>query len=347
MYRGKVFEKHYYTVNAPGSFGSVRHLSDNSKSHVDDVTKWLEAQDAYTLHKPIRKRFPRRKTICIAPDNMWQIDLADVTNISRYNDNYKFILTCIDCYSRYAFAVPVKNKSALEVKSAFASILNDSGRRPALVQSDKGTEFLNAIFQSYLKDNDIRHYTSENDDIKCALAERFNRTLKSKMWRYFTYSKSLRFVDVLQQLVDSYNSTPHRSIKMAPEDVTRHKASKVQTRRTSVKKNWKFVVGDTVRISRHDNPFRKGYEGGWSREVFTVCKRFETNPRTYAIRDYSGEVIKGKFYAEELQRVKKDTDVFEVEKVLRTRTRGGKTEYYVRWFGYGPKHDSWVSDLVM
>ena len=160
-----------------------------------------------------------------------------MTNISRYNDNYKFILTCIDCYSRYAFAVPVKNKSALEVKSAFASILNDSGRRPAFVQSDKGTEFLNAIFQSYLKDNDIRHYTSENDDIKCALAESFNRTLKSKMWRYFTYSKSLRFVDVLQQLVDSYNSTPHRSIKMAPEDVTRHKASKVQTGRTSVKKN--------------------------------------------------------------------------------------------------------------
>ena len=136
---------------------------------------------------------------------------------------------------------------------------------------------------------------------------------------------------------------------MAPEDVTRHKASKARTRRTSTKKkkNWKFVVGDTVRISRHDNPFRKGYEDGWSREVFTVCKRFETNPRTYAIRDYSGEEIKGKFYAEELQRVKKDTDVFEVEKVLRTRKRNGKTEYYVRWFGYGPKHDSWVTDLVM
>src|ERR1700730_15422375 len=101
-------ESVYYVPEAAGSFTSVKNLTKYSSSNINDVKAFLEAQDAYALHKPIRRKFPRRKTISLGIDRIWQLDLADVTNISRHNDNYKFILTCIDCYSRYAFAVPVK-----------------------------------------------------------------------------------------------------------------------------------------------------------------------------------------------------------------------------------------------
>ena len=144
-----------------------------------------------------------------------------------------------------------------------------------------------------------------------------------------------------------YNNTHHLSIKRAPSHVDSHYYPEVGRRRTSSRRlKWKFQVEDTVRISRSVEQFRKGYEGGWSKEVFVVRSRHPTDPPTYSLRDYSGEDIKGKFYAEELQRVKKDPAVFEVEKVVRTRTRKGKKEYLVRWMGYGPKHDSWVEDLV-
>ena len=116
-----------------------------------------------------------------------------------------------------------KNKSATSIVEAFDSISDI--RKPTYLQSDKGTEFLNSAFQSYLKANDIAFYTSENDDIKCALVERYNRTLKTRMWRYFTSSNSLRYVDVLVDLVKSYNDTIHSSIKTAPSRVSIHNES--------------------------------------------------------------------------------------------------------------------------
>ena len=339
-------ESIYAVPESAGSFSSPALLSRYSNRSVADVRRWLESQDSYTLHRTARRRFRRRTIFALCIDHLWQIDLADVSVISRHNDNHKFILTCIDCFSRYAFAVPLKNKTAIEVKNAFQKILNSSDRRPVYLQSDKGREFVNAIFHSYLQEQHILHYHSENDDIKCSIVERFNRTLKGKMWRYFTHSKTLRFLDVLPQLLQSYNSTYHSTIKMSPSEVTRHNEAELQTRLYGWKRRpFKFELKDRVRISRNVDKFQKGYEGVWSREVFVVRDRFPTDPPTYEIEDYSGEVVKGKFYAEELQRVTNDPNVFEVEKVIRTRNNRGKLQYLVRWAGYGPKHDSWVDEI--
>ena len=340
-------EDAYGSPSAPGSFTSPKLVARYSGEKVDDVRNWLRSQDSYTLHRSVRRRFRRRTIFALCIDHLWQVDLADVSVIAAHNDNKKFILTCIDCFSRYAFAVPIRNKSAVEVKDAFESILNSSDRRPVYLQSDKGVEFRNSIFLSFLRERDILHYHSENDDIKCSIVERFNRTLKSKMWKYFTHYKTLRYVDVLQQLLDSYNSTYHSTIKMSPKEVTRQNEADLQKRLYGWKRNkYKFELNDRVRISRNVSTFHKGYEGVWSREVFVVAGRFPTDPPTYEIRDYSGDPITGKFYAEELQKVDKDPSVFEVEKILRTRRRRGrKTEYLVRWSGYGPEHDSWVEDV--
>src|SRR5437867_7435028 len=132
----------YFNPARVGSFGGVNALKKASNGK--NAAEWLMGQEAYTLHKPVRRKFMMRRTICIGVDHLWQIDLADMTSLSSYYDGFKFLLTCIDCFSRYAWAVPIKNKSAMTV-AVFASLLDD--RRPTYVQSDKDSEFLNSTFQ--------------------------------------------------------------------------------------------------------------------------------------------------------------------------------------------------------
>ena len=155
-------EEIYYDPSKVGSFGGIDALS--RAVDAKPVKDWLVSQETYTLHKPVRRRYKRRQTFCLGVDHLWQVDLVDVSSLSRYNDGYRFLLTCVDCLSRYAWTVPIKNKSSGSVLEAFASITDM--RKPTNLQSDKGTEFLNSTFQSFLKASDIHFYTSENDDIK-------------------------------------------------------------------------------------------------------------------------------------------------------------------------------------
>jgi hypothetical protein len=133
---------------------------------------------------------------------------------------------------------------------------------------------------------------------------------------------------------------------MAPVEVTPHNESQIRERlyKTPRRVNLpKYNVGDTVRISGAKRVFAKGYRDKWSEEIFKVCHVYVTDPVTYGLTDYTGERIKGKFYAEELQKVVKE--VFRIEKVLKTRVRSGRTEYYVKWLGYFDKFNSWVDDI--
>ena len=241
--------------------------------------------------------------------------LADVSSLSKVNDNYKFLLTCIDVLSEYAWVIPLKNKTGQTLTDAFSKVITQ--RQPIHLQTDKGSQFKNKVFQSFLEDRKIKFYTSENSDIKAAVVERFNRTLKNKMYRYFTYKGTRRYVDVLDDLVHSYNNTFHTSIKMAPTEVTVQNESEIGRRLYPPKKTlkFKFDINDKVRISEERREFKKGYLGSWSEEIFTIVTRNPSDPVTYEIADYSGEKIKGKFYEYELQRIIKTDDVYKVEKV--------------------------------
>lgn len=173
--------------------------------------------NAYTRHKQSRTKFRRRRTISKGINELWQADLADMSLLSSENNSYRYLLTCIDVFSKYARVEPLKTKSGSSLTAAFTKMIEH--QQCQLLQTDKGTEFLNGSFQKLLKDHNIRHYTSENDDIKASVVERFNRTLKGVMWRYLTHTSSGRYIDVLPQLVSSYNNTYHSSIKMAPSEV--------------------------------------------------------------------------------------------------------------------------------
>jgi transposase InsO family protein len=335
-------DKHYYAAGEPDSYGSALGLKRRSGQSYHSVRDYLSRQDAYTLHKDVRRRFPRRNTLALSIDELWQIDLVDLSSLSRSNDGYRYLLTCIDVLSKFGRVVAIKNKSAAEVTAAFAQMIR--GTKCQLLQSDKGSEFLNSTFQKLLFNSGITHYTSENDDIKCAVVERWHRTLLAKLYRYFTQHNTTRYVDVIQDIVKSYNSTIHSSIKMAPKDVSDHNESQVRARLLHpVNTRARFKVDDVVRISGAKRAFSKGYRDKWSEEIFTVTKVYDTIPVTFGLKDSAGDAIKGKFYNDELQKVIKE--VFRIEKVLRTRKRAGKTEYYVKWLGYPDKFNSWTDHI--
>src|SRR3984885_3900218 len=229
---------------------------------------------------------------------------------------------------------------------AFSKVFLD--RQPTHLQADKGTEFLNRNFQALLRKNGIAFYTSENEDIKASVVERFNRTIKTKMWKYFTHTNTHRYVDVLQDLVHSYNNTFHRSIGMTPNQVSAEDEDFIRNRLYGEKKSrakWLYSVGDKVRISKARIAFKKGYLPNWTDEIFMVVARIPSDPITYELKDLNGQAVKGKFYEPELQKIVKEDDVYKIEKVLKKRKRAGKTEYFVKWKGYDDSFNSWTTDI--
>jgi transposase InsO family protein len=142
-------------------------------------------------------------------DHQWQADLVDLGKLASYNKGFKYLLTCIDVLSRYAWIVPLKNKTGKTLKEAFQVIFK-SGRQPIRLQTDKGTEFTNRVFQKFLKENDVHFFTTYNEETKASIVERFNRTLKTKMWKYFTHRETIIYIDVLSEMVESYGAPKYR-----------------------------------------------------------------------------------------------------------------------------------------
>ena len=345
----------YYEVKAPGSYGGIDSLYRLMKQRGENVTRkqvadWLAEQETYGLHKPVRRRFARRKIYSRGIDYLWQADLVDMSHLVEENDGYRYLLTVIDVFSKQAWVKKLKKKDGKSVTDAFDEIFVT--RKPAKLQTDKGKEFLNATFQRRLADLGIQFYVSQNEDIKASVVERFNRTFKTKIWKYFTHRNTARYLDVLDDLLYSYNRTRHRTIGCAPIEVTKENESSIRERMYGKevinKSSAKFKVGDKVRISKTRRAFDKGYLPNWTEEIFTVTEVIDTKPRTYKLEDYGHEKIEGSFYEKEIQRVVKTDDVFKIEKVLSTRKRKGVKEYFVKWKGYPEKFNSWIgeSDLT-
>jgi hypothetical protein len=342
-----MIEQIYYDPRQPGSFCGLNSLKRHATG-TRDLTQFLAKQDAYTIHRPARIRFERRRTYSKGINDLFQTDIVDMSNVATYNNSYRYLLTCIDVFSKYAWAAPLRTKTGREVSLAFEEkILSE--RTCRMLQSDKGTEYTNSVFQSMLAKHGIHHYTSENDDIKAAVIERWNRTLKERIYRYFTYRNTRRYIDVLNDIVYSYNNTYHRSIGMTPSQVVKENEHIVRARLYPEKPKrfkYRFNIGDTVRMSIRRNVFHKSYSGNWSEEIFTVCSRHPTQPVTYSLKDAADQPIKGRFYECEIQRVTKPVDDFYVvEKILKTRRRAGKIEYYVKWRGYPDSCNSWTDAI--
>ena len=182
-------------------------------------------------------------------DSQWQADLVDMRALASVNKNTNYILTVIDLLSKFAWAVPIKKKTGSEVTKAFQKIFKE--RRPQRIQTDKGTEFINKQTQDLFKRQNIHWFATENET-KAQVVERFNRTLKERMYKYFTANKTNHWLNVLPQLVKNYNTSHHRSINMAPVEASKRANESAAWANLygdlPAKRMPLFKVGDTVRI---------------------------------------------------------------------------------------------------
>ena len=314
--------------------GSMVYKFFDSKVSGSDAKRIPENEQlANELHKPIIRKFEKRKVYSTFKDNIWGVDLADMQLLSKYNKEIRFLLCVIDIFSKYAWFVPLKDKKGISIVKAFQSILKQSNRKPNKIWVDKGSEFYNAYFKKWLRDNDIVMYSTHNEG-KSVVAERFIRTIKSKIYKYMTSISKNVYIDKLDDIVDKYNNTYHTTIKMKPIDVKDN--TYINANKEINNKDPKFKVGDHVRISKYKNIFAKGYMPNWSEEVFVIKKVKNTIPWTYVISDLNGEEIIGTFYEKELQKTSEEE--FGIEKVI--RRKGDKL--YVEWKGYDNSFNSWI-----
>jgi len=342
----------FYNPKDPGSFSSAEALFNRAKeegikTNRAQVEEFLADQDAYTLHRKLRKKFQRNPIVVGAIDKQWQADLADMSSIAKDNDGYKFLLTVIDCFSKYAWAIPIKTKSASSLLQAFKNLFEKSHpRKPNRLQTDKGTEFLNKSVQALFKENAIHHFTSESDQ-KAAMVERFNRTLKSRMWKYFTAKNTYRYLDVLDDLLYAYNHAKHRTIGMAPADVKVEHEESLWNRmygNRHLLPAKPIKVGEPVRISKTKRTFEKGYVPNWTEEIFKVKGMSQGKSRkVFKLHDWLDEPIGGVFYPEEVQKVVRRPDkIFVIEKILKKKKAGKILSYLVKWRGLPKKFNSWI-----
>ena len=216
--------------------------------------------------------------------------------------------------------------------------------------TDKGSEFISKHFKDFLKRHSITLYHTQNEE-KSGVVERWNRTMKNKMWKMFSANNNTVYWDKLDKLVTDYNNTVHSSIKMTPTGASKKENEKqvfanlYESEIFLKPKKPKFSIGDKVRISKYKRRvFDKGYTPNWTEELFVVDKVNSTKPVTYNVVDLLGEKVEGSFYEKELQKAKQQT--FRIEKVVKRDYK--KKKALVKWKVYSDKFNSWVSfkDLV-
>ena len=214
------------------------------------------------MHKPVIKKFNKRKVYSQFKDNIWGVDLADTQSLSKKNKGIKYLLCVIDLFSNYAFVVPLKDKKEISIVNALNEIIKQSNRKPNKIWVDQGGEFYNHVFKKWLSDNDIIMYSTFNEG-KSVVAKRFIRTLKNKLYKHMTATGKNVYYDVLDDIVNEDNNTKRKTIKMKQKDV------KNGNKRVYIdehnKKSARYNVGDRIRISKFKNIFAKGYTPNWSR----------------------------------------------------------------------------------
>ena len=291
------------------------------------------------LHKSKRKNYPRRKIIVNHIDEIFAADLVEMQKFAKLNRGYRYLLTCIDIFSKFSWVIPLKDKKGITIKNALEKIFKQ--RKSKLLWTDKGKEFYNKQVQDLLNENNIKLYSTNNSEIKSAVIERFNRTFKNMMYKKFTENNNTIFYNILDELVNNYNNKYHSTIKMSPIEGSKkinEKKIKNIYNFEKTKKPGKFKIGDRVRLSLEKNIFEKSYETNWTQEIFVIYDIKYSNVPYYYLKDLNNEKLQGTFYQEELQKTKQD-DLYTIEKILKTN----KDKIFVKWRGYDNSFNSWIN----
>ena len=337
----------YY--NSDVSYTGIQSLwhkikEDKKTIKYSELKEWLQEQEVYSLHKPVQKKFSYRKVIVNGIDNQWQADIIEMQTFARDNKGYRYMLTVIDVLSKYAWAIPLKSKKGDEMAETFEKIFKE--RTPDKIQFDEGKEFYNRHVKELFEKENIEWFSTKSDK-KASIVERFNRTLKGRMYKYFTEKQTRTWIDMIDELVNSYNNTYHSSIHMTPIEASKEENEGTVWYNlygaylTSEYGTSKYNVSDTVRISKYKNIFAKGYLPNYTQELFKIKQIIYGPVIVYKLEDLSGEIIEGTFYEQELSPYTDKSEVYKVEKILRKKKIKGKQYGLVKWKGYDDKFNSW------
>ena len=248
------------------------------------------------LHKSKRKNYPRRRIIVNHIHEIFAADLVEMQKFVKLNKGYRYLLTCIDIFSKYSWVIPLKDKRGITIRNALEKIFNE--RKPKFLWTDRGTEFYNKQVQDLFNENNIKLYSTNNSEIKSEVVERFNCTFKNMMYKKFTENNNTIFYNILDQLVNNYNNKYHSTIKMTPIEGSK----KINERKIKniynfekTKKPAKFKIGDRVRISLEKNIFEKSYETNWTEEIFVIYDIKYSDVPYYFLKDLNNEKLEGTF----------------------------------------------------
>ena len=255
---------------------------------------------AKEIFSPVIKKFQRIQMQTHCKDESWSIDLIDRSSLSKYNKNYKFIFTIIDNRTKYAWAIPIKDKTGKSATTAFKSLIEKAKRQPDKIWSDRGKEFYDKTFLNFLKEQNI-HFYSTHSDLKAVFVERFNRTLLDLIKESMYIEDKGNWLNHLDAAVEKYNNRVHGTFKMTPFEMSTNQKL-IPNNNNFKNKQPKFHVGHYVRVPDKRNRYSKGYTTNWNRELSKIHKINPTNPVTYGLVDENNEQKEGKYYEQELLR---------------------------------------------
>lgn len=373
----KLLDNLYKNFSYPSAFTSVEPLLKearkyNPKINRNFVGNYLRSQHVYTKHRKVIRKYKRLATFSPGPNTVWQADLGVMIPLVRQNKGYNYYLICVDCFSRMIFIEPIKRKFASHVIEGFENIFKKAGNIPWKIITDAGKEFTAQSVQNHFARRQIQHfceYTSPK--WHAGMAERANRTVRERLYRYFTEVGNRKWLPVIQKIVDSVNNSTSRVLcngKFTPLDIHLNRKNSVITLRKCInferEKHKIFVKkrensdknigelrpGTRVRIERQKNPFQKGYIGNFTDDIFTIerCRK-STIPITYQLRNCEGQLVKGWFYRHDLSPVfgPQGKREWKIEKILsmekQTRENGEPVDMaLVKWRGFDSSFNSWI-----
>ena len=319
----------------------------NKQLSMKDIMNFLSTTESYTLMKPERKRTIFSKTITYHRRDLFQSDLFYVDRLSSENDGVKYILTVIDCHTKFAFCEPLKDKTAKTVNNNIKIIFDRVGTLPTVFCSDRGKEFDNKLTINYLRKKNIKVFFAQGDT-KCAVVERFQQTFQGLIYKYLVQNETYRYIDVLQQLIRNYNETVIDVLGLSPAEAelpqnwervaAAHSKHRFRMRVKKIKP--RFNVDDVVRVTLIKKSFKRSYDITHSHQRYIIhaVNTIKLVPY-YILKDEHDNILSGKFYGSQLIKVKIPSYR---GYPLKSRMRKSKKEYLMRFTGYSSDYDEWV-----
>lgn len=341
----------YKEPGHPIAFSNPRTIYNyyNKEIPLKKIREILNTIESQSIHKEFRKG-KRNISFARFKRYQFQIDLCFIIDLAEWNDGVKYLFTIIDCFTRYAFVKPLKNKTSSTVLEAFVKVIDNLPEKPLTIVCDKGNEFINKNFLSYCKKTKIK-LISPISNVHATYVERFNRTIQNLIFKFLTETNSKRYIDHLDKIVESYNLRYHRMIEMSPFEAENNPNAElyinglISEREAQMKKiDPTLKVGDLVRIAKQKNIFSRGFDPQSQDEIFRI-RKISTKMKIplYYLSNYErNENIEGGFYRFEITPA--NINLFKIEKIIRRRTLRGEKQILVKWLGYDEKYNQWIPE---